>query len=157
MNWNHLFKLLPSDLVSLTCTSLIISYYQYVYRLSNLPLVGTNNPCRTNSNRFVRKDFGDDSSGCASDSGPEFPSIVTAIETYLGGLSDPSAAIVIDIEDTSMGCTDNNDDSLGGSFSVTIPGGSQACFTHSYQYEYSVFVMNDWAVNHPGNPRLAKD
>jgi len=130
---------------------------KYVYRLSNLPLVGTNNPCRTNTNRFVRKDFDNDSSGCASDSGPEFPSIVTAIETYLGGLSDPSSAIVIDIEDTSMGCTDNNDDSLGGSFSVTIPGGSQACFTHSYQYEYSVFVMNDWAANHPGNPSAFRE
>ncbi len=55
---------------------------------------------------------------------------------------------VIDLKDTSLNCYDAFDDSLGASFTITIPGSTaKACFTHSYEYEFSVFVMNDWVVS----------
>lgn len=81
---------------------------------------------------------------------------MTAIQNYLSNMDpqDQADVRVIDIEDTSMNCVDNVDDSLGASFTVTIPGtGSLSCWTHSYYREWSVFVMNDWVSNHPGNPR----
>lgn len=123
---------------------------QYVYRLSNLPLVETPNPCATNRNRFVRKNAGSDSTGCAAPSNNQFPSIATAITNYLSGVtsSERSAVRVIDLTDVSLNCYDAFDDSLGASFTITIPGSTtKACFTHSYEYEFSVFVMNDWVVS----------
>ena len=140
------------------------AFYQvdnkYVYRIQNLPLVATSSPCDTTGNRFVRKDAGGDGSGCSNDSNAQFPTIATVIETILLAMtpSEQESKRVVDIKDTSMGCTDTNDAALGASFTVTIPGSSTlSCWTHSYDREWSVFVMNDWAVNHPGNPKFYRE
>ena len=67
--------------------------------------------------------------------------------------SDQDKKRVIDLEDIDIPCTDSSDTALGASFTVAIPGsGASSCWTHSYRYEWSVIVMNDWVANHPGNP-----
>ena len=126
---------------------------KYVYRLEDLPLVGTSSPCKTSNSRFVRKDAGNDGSGCTGDSSIAFPEVAAAIVTYLNDrtLAEQESKRVIDLS-TWLGCTDTHDAALGGSFTVTIPGsGEKSCWEHSYRREWSVFVMNNWAVNHPGN------
>jgi hypothetical protein len=55
---------------------------KYVYRLENLPLVGTPSPCNTNNNRFVRKNAGQDLSGCTNGN-TDFPSIPNGIQSAL--------------------------------------------------------------------------
>jgi hypothetical protein len=92
-------------------------------RLQNLPLVGTSAPCKTNSNRFVRKNAGEDGSGCSSGN-TDFSSIVSAIETSLASLDsqERNDVRVLDIEDVSMNCEDSLDETLGASFTATIPG-----------------------------------
>lgn len=130
---------------------------KYVYRIQNLPLIDTASPCNTNSNRFVRKDAEGDSSGCGiDDSSGDFPTIVAAINTFLSPstVSEQDKKLVIDLVDTSLGCTDATNDALGASFTVTIPGSdSPSCWTHTYEREWSVYTFNDWVVNHPGNPK----
>ena len=136
---------------------------KYVYRIENLPLLPgvTLSPCVSNNNRFVRKDAdGDTTNGCGNqDTGDIFPEVSAAIETYLSSMtpSDQEKKRVIDLSD-SIPCTDASDVALGAKFTVTIPGSSTpSCWTHSYQYEWSVMVMNDWVVNHPGNPQRHRE
>eukprot|EP00804_Cyclotella_cryptica_P011127 CCRYP_019061-RA/>CCRYP_019061-RA protein AED:0.09 eAED:0.09 QI:216/1/1/1/0.83/0.69/13/1964/1704 len=126
---------------------------KYVYRIQDLPLVETPSPCDTNTNRFVRKNAGSDGGGCVN-ANTNFPSIASAIKTALSGrsIADQKAARVIDIEDISLNCNDPNDAALGASFNVKLSDNSLTCWTHSYYREWSCFVMNDWASNHPGNP-----
>lgn len=124
---------------------------KYVYRVENLPLVDTKSPCCTNNNRFVKKEEG----ACSDDSSSIFPTISSAIATHLSNLtpSEQWSKKVIDFEDFSMYCTDNAEAALGASFTVVTPStGLLACWTHSYAMEWSVIVMNEWAVIHPGNP-----
>ena len=121
----------------------------------------TLSPCVSNNNRFVRKDAdGDTTNGCGNqDTGDIFPEVSAAIETYLSSMtpSDQEKKRVIDLSD-SIPCTDASDVALGAKFTVTIPGSSTpSCWTHSYQYEWSVMVMNDWVVNHPGNPQRHRE
>jgi hypothetical protein len=120
---------------------------RYMYRIQNLPLLDTPSPCDTEDNRFVRKNVDQDSDGCVNGN-DNFPSIPAAIEEAL--LDMTFDALVIDIEDTDLACYDPNDDALGASFTVTLSDGSLSCWTHTYPYEWSVFVANDWVSNHPG-------
>jgi len=111
---------------------------KYVYRVENLPLIGTSTPCSTNSNRFVRKNAdGDTSNGCGGqDTSDIFPEVATSISTHLSSLSvsDQDKKRVIDLEDIDIPCTDSSDTALGASFTVTIPGsGASSCWTHSYR------------------------
>jgi len=133
----------------------------YVYRIQGLPLVDTLPACNTTNNRFVRKDADGDSTGCGNnDDSDLFPTIATAINSFLSvmPLGEQESKRVVDLKDTSMSCTDPNDASLGASFTVTIPGSSTlSCWTHSYYREWSVMVMNDWVVNHPGNPKFFRE
>ncbi|KAL7541734.1 hypothetical protein ACHAXR_011178 [Thalassiosira sp. AJA248-18] len=142
---------------------------RYVYRIQNLPLVETPNPCEFKSeqnkaSRFVRKNAGSDSRGCHNGNtdsdyiSQEYPEIVSAIESYLRS-TDPrvrDSVRVIDIT-SPMDCTDTSDETLGASFTVPIPASSSgtslssSCWTHSYEHEWSVFVMNQLVVTHPGN------
>lgn len=135
---------------------------KYLYRLSGLPLLDTPSPCNINSNRFVRKNATGDSSGCASDASDastQFPSIGSAIATFLNALpaGDRGNKRVIDLA-TTLNCSDLNSNAKGKSFTVTIPGTTNlSCWTHSYSWEWSVVVMNDWVVNHPGNPKYHRE
>lgn len=124
----------------------------YLYRIQNLPLVGTPSPCDVDDNRFVRKNAGGDSGGCVNGN-DDFPTIRQAIEYTL--LNETPDALVIDIEDTDLECYDPQDNALGASFTVTMTDGSLSCWTHTYENEWSVFVMNDWVANHPGKSHAA--
>ena len=128
---------------------------KYVYRIQDLPLVETPSPCDTNTNRFVRKNAGQDGAGCANPN-TNFPSIASAIQTALSGrsIAEQKSARVVDIEETSLNCNDPNDAALGASFNVRLSDNSLTCWTHSYYREWSCFVMNDWVSNHPGNSHL---
>lgn len=132
---------------------------KYVYRLENLPILDTAttpSPCSINSNRFVRKNANGDSSGCTTDSSTSFPSIRSKIEAFLNSslpAGDRANKRVLDLTD-SMNCVDSSNNARGKSFTVMIPGTTNlTCWTHSYSWEWSVVVMNDWVLNHPGNPK----
>ncbi|KAL7501904.1 hypothetical protein ACHAXN_000111, partial [Cyclotella atomus] len=127
---------------------------RYLYRIQGLPLLDTPSPCDTKNNRFVRKNAGQDSSGCVNGTA-NFPSIRTAIEDAIRNVTFD--ALVIDIKETDMNCDDPNDDALGASFTVTLNNGSLSCWTHTYPHEWSVFVVNDWVSNHPGNAKYFRD
>lgn len=130
---------------------------KYVYRLNNLPMLDTASPCNTTSNRFVRKDA--NNTGCAADASTQFPSIVSGIATFLNTLpaGDRGNKRVIDLA-TPLNCSDPNSNAKGKSFTVTIPGTADlSCWTHSYSWEWSVVVWNDWVVNHPGNPKYHRE
>lgn len=135
---------------------------KYVYRLENLPILDTAttpSPCSTNSNRFVRKNANGDSSGCAIDASTSFPSIQSAIATSLNLLpaGDRVNKRVLDLT-TSLNCVDTSNNARGKSYTVTIPGTTNlTCWTHSYSWEWSVVVMNDWVLNHPGNPKYFRE
>jgi hypothetical protein len=133
---------------------------KYVYRIQNLPLLDTPSPCSSWYNRFVRKNAAGDGSGCSLNKSTAFPTIANAIKTRLTSLStsDQASKRVIDLHDMSLGCTDASNAALGGTFTVTIPStNTLSCWTHTYEKEWSVFVMNDWAVNHPGNVRYFRE
>ena len=121
---------------------------KYVYRIQNLPLIDTVSPCQSWNTRFVRKNASGDGAGCSNNKSTTFPSIAIAIKTYLDSLSasDQASKRVVDLEEMSLGCTDASNAALGGTFTVTIPStNTLSCWTHTYEYEWSVFVMNDWA------------
>jgi cullin-associated NEDD8-dissociated protein 1 len=128
---------------------------KYVYRIQNLPIVDTPSPCTKSSCRFVRKT---DTAGCTSDSSGSFPTIRTAIENFLNNVPvrDQGTKRVVDLPETpwdvNQRCTDSSNTATGKSFTVTLPGGGLSCWTHSYPWEWSVLVMNNWVLNHPGNP-----
>lgn len=128
---------------------------KYVYRIQNLPILNTPSPCTKSSNRFVRKT---DTAGCTTDSSGSFPTIRTAIENFLNNVpvADQGTKRVVDLPETpwnvNQRCTDSSNAATGKSFTVTLPGGALSCWTHSYPWEWSVLVMNNWVLNHPGNP-----
>lgn len=133
---------------------------KYVYRIQNLPLIDTPSPCASWNTRFVRKNASGDGTGCTNNKSTAFSSIATAIKAHLSSLSasDQASKRVIDLKEMSLGCTDASNAALGGTFTVTIPStNTLSCWTHTYEYEWSVFVMNDWAVNHPGNARYFRE
>ena len=135
-------------------------FYEIGGKYQNLPVLDTPSPCSKNSNRFVRKNAAGDSSGCAADTSSSFPTIRSALETFLNTAvpaGDRGAKRVIDLPETpwnvAQHCTDSNSAATGKSFTVTMPGGGLSCWTHAYPFEWSVLVMNDWVLNHPGNPK----
>lgn len=131
---------------------------KYVYRVQNLALVDTPSPCSTSSNRFVRKDAGGDGSGCTDDDSLIFPEVATALEAHLSTLSafDQEKKRVIDLSAPIVCEYSQPDLAKEGTFTVTLPGtGASSCWTHSYRYEWSVFVMNDWTLYHPGKESLS--
>ena len=138
---------------------------KYVYRIQNLPILDTPSPCGEDVYRFVRKDATGDSAGCAVDTSSSFPTIRKSLETFLNNTrpaGDRQTKRVIDLPaehvpgqtwNTLVRCNDPNNAAKEKSFTVTIPeGGGLSCWSHTYSWEWSVLVMNDWVLNHPGNP-----